>query len=120
MTRAQKGTSRRMLEMRRRASEESWAKVVPKPKTGCTMGSFAATRLRRGFTSASSSSRAWAARLPLERAVSASTDMGKNLQSARRESRPTEPHSRRLYRKTPEAEWTDQEERGGFFSTTVQ
>jgi hypothetical protein len=35
--------------------------------------------------------------------------MGKNFQSAMSENRPAEPQSRRLYRKTPEADCGDQE-----------
>src|ERR1039457_7553776 len=109
MTMPQKGISRTMLEMRRRVSEASCASVVRAPKTWRTVRNLAATRLRRCATAVRSCSRAKAARLPLERAVSASTDMGKSFQSTMSETKPTDPQSRRLYRKTPSAEGGDQE-----------
>ena len=105
----QNGISCRMVEMRRRVSEASCTNVVRGPKTWRTAASLAATRLRRGAAAVRSCSRARAARLPLERAVSASTDIGKNFQSATSEPKPTQPHSSRLYRKTPSAAWGDQE-----------
>ena len=84
-----------MFEIRSFVNETSCVSVVPNPYTGFTTGSFAATKLGRP-PAGRSCSLASAARLPLDRAVSVSTDIGKSFHSNTSASNPTEPHSNRL------------------------
>ena len=93
---AQKGISRVTLRIRSRVSVRYCSSVVRAPKTCDTCGRRTVTSERIGRGSSASCSRAFAARLPWERAVSTSTDIGNSAQTPTSAATPTPVQSNRL------------------------